>query len=218
MQNLKTTIDLPKIKPIKEKSDEKYLYEGKKLKDQSFISNLQNDQFLSRKSLSSTKKSNFEVYYGNAPLGVPIKELQDQSSISNLQNDQLLSRKSLSPVKKSNFEVYYGDAPLGVPFKWEIQPGTPKVKTLETPLPPLTPPPSFLEKKKKKNATKHQTKGKLLQRLFFLPKLNLRKCQLQPSPTSSSSSSSLSSSSFSSPPRCWSYSVPASPCRVKSNF
>ncbi|XP_060174286.1 uncharacterized protein LOC132604955 [Lycium barbarum] len=162
MQNPKTTIDLPKIKLVKKKSDEK-LYEEKE-------SHPQNDQFLPRKSLSSMKKSN-------------------------------------------NIEVYYGNAPLAVPFKWETQPGTPKVKFLETPLPPLTPPPSYLEKKKK-NATKKQTKGKFLQRLFFLPKLTMRKCQLQPSPTSSSSSS-LSSSSFSSPPRCWSYSVPASPCRVK---
>ncbi|XP_055831987.1 uncharacterized protein LOC129900928 [Solanum dulcamara] len=173
MQNLKITIDLLHIKPIKNKSDEK-------------------------------------LYHG--------KEFQEHNSISNLQNDnQSLSRKSLSSTNKlSNVEVYYGNAPLAVPFKWESQPGTPKVKILETPLPPLTPPPSFLEKKMK-NAIKKQTKGKLLQRLFFLPKLNLRKSQLQPSPTSSSSSS-LSSSSFSSPPRCWSYSVPSSPCRVKSNF
>ncbi|CAN4113782.1 unnamed protein product [Withania somnifera] len=147
------------------------------------------------------------------------KELRGQSSISNLQNDQFLSRRSLSsPMnnKLSNAEVlYYGNAPLGVPFKWESQPGTPKIKILETPLPPLTPPPSFLEKKMK-NAIKKQTKGKLLQKLFFLPKLNLRKSELQPSPTSSLSSSS---SSFSlSPPKCLSYSVPASPCRIKSNF
>ncbi|XP_015078976.1 uncharacterized protein LOC107022924 [Solanum pennellii] len=175
MQNLKITIDLPHIKPIKKISDEK-LYHEEEFQDQSFVSNLQNnDQFLSRKSLSSMNN------------------------------------------KLSNVEVYYGDAPLAVPFKWESQPGTPKVKILETPLPPLTPPPSFLEKKMK-NAIKKQTKGKLLQRFFFLPKLNFRKSQLQPSPTSSSSSSSLSSSSFSSPPRCWSYSVPASPCKVKSNF
>ncbi|KAK4363702.1 hypothetical protein RND71_018943 [Anisodus tanguticus] len=171
MQNLKATMDLPKIKPIKNKSNDK-LCQGMDLHDRNSISDLQNNQFLSRKSLSSMKKSN-------------------------------------------NVEIYYGNAPLGVPFKWESQPGTPKVKFLETPLPPLTPPPSYVEKKKKKNATKNQTKGKFLQRLFFIPKLNLRKSQLQPSPTSSSSSWSLSSSSFSSPPRCWSYSVPASPCRVK---
>ncbi|KAG5598448.1 hypothetical protein H5410_029818 [Solanum commersonii] len=165
MQNLKITIDLPHIKPIKKKSDEK-LYHEKEYQD----------QFLSRKSLSSMNK------------------------------------------KLSNVEVYYGNAPLAVPFKWESQPGTPKVKIIETPLPPLTPPPSFLEKKMK-NAIKKQTKGKFLQRLFFFPKLTiLRESQLQPSPTSSSSSSSLSSSSFSSPPRCWSYSVPASPCKIKSNF
>ncbi|KAK6785981.1 hypothetical protein RDI58_014506 [Solanum bulbocastanum] len=176
MQNLKTTIDLPHIKPIKKKSDEKLYHE---------------------------------------------MEFQNQSSISNLRNDdQFMSRKSLSSMnnKLSNVEVYYGNAPLAVPFKWESQPGTPKFKIIETPLPPLTPPPSYLEKKMK-NAIKKQARGKFLQRLFFLPKLTiLRKSQLQPSPTSSSSSSSLSSSSFSSPPRCWSYSVPASPCKVKSNF
>ncbi|KAM3234189.1 hypothetical protein P3L10_019548 [Capsicum annuum] len=115
MQNIKTTIDLPKIKPIKKKLDE--------------------------------------------------------------------------VVHTSNVEVYYGNAPLAIPFKWESQPGTPKVKILETPLPPLTPPPSYLEKKMK-NAIQKQTKGKLLRRLFFLPKLNLRKSHLQSSPTSSSSSSS----------------------------
>lgn len=171
MQNLKHTIDLPKIKPIKMKSAEK-LYQEKESKDRSTILDLQKD------------------------------------------HEQFLSRKSLSSMNKlPNVEVYYGNAPLAVPFKWESQPGTPKVKILETTLPPLTPPPSFHEKKMK-NAIKKQTKGKLLQRLFFLPKITtMRKNQLQPSPTSSSSSSSLSSSSFSSPPRCWSYSVPASPCK-----
>ncbi|XP_070023384.1 uncharacterized protein [Nicotiana sylvestris] len=117
-------------------------------------------------------------------------------------------------TKKSNFEVYYGDVPLAIPFKWETQPGTPKVKFLETPIPPLTPPPSF--QVKKKNAIKKQTKAKFLQMLSFLPKLNLRKTQLQSS--SSPTSYSSSSSSLSSPPRCWSYSAPASPYRGKSSI
>ncbi|KAK1428614.1 hypothetical protein QVD17_17453 [Tagetes erecta] len=44
----------------------------------------------------------------------------------------------------SSGEVYYGGASVAVPFKWESQPGTPRVRFRETPLPPLTPPPSFL--------------------------------------------------------------------------
>ncbi|CAN4102140.1 unnamed protein product [Withania somnifera] len=184
MQNLNIAIDFFENKPIKKKSDEK-LYQEKELQSNKY------------------QRSAFSIAF---PIGESFGGfLRGRSSISNLKNDQFLS---LPSMKNSNVEVYYGNAPLGVPFKWEIQPGTPKVKILETPLPPLTPPPSYLDKKKKKNDTKKQTKGKLLQ----------RKNQLQSSPTSSSSSSSLSSLSFSSPPRCWSYSMPASPCRIRSNF
>lgn len=151
-------------------------------------------------------------------------KMQNLNTTTNLPKIKPIEKKSdeklSSILKKSNFEVYYGDAPLAVPFKWETQPGTPKVKFLETPIPPLAPPPSF--QVKKKNAIKKQTKAKLLQMLSFLPKLNLRKSHLQStsssSPASYSSSSVSSPSSLSSPPKCWSYSAPASPYRGKFNI
>ncbi|XP_047957059.1 uncharacterized protein LOC125202655 [Salvia hispanica] len=39
--------------------------------------------------------------------------------------------------------LYYGGAAGSVPFLWESQPGTPKHKLSDGPLPPLTPPPQY---------------------------------------------------------------------------
>ncbi|OIT06871.1 hypothetical protein A4A49_21716 [Nicotiana attenuata] len=157
-------------------------------------------------------KNRPNIFSSEIPIKSKFYQNQDLHSRTEIPSDHMIPPS----MKKSNFEVYYGDVPLAIPFKWETQPGTPKVKFLETPIPPLTPPPSF--QVKKKNAIKKQTKAKFLQMLSFLPKLNLRKSQLQSSSSSdptSYSSSSLSSSSLSSPPRCWSYSAPASPYRGK---
>lgn len=55
---------------------------------------------------------------------------------------RLYSRKEFHIVDTS-FDVYYRENPVGIPFLWESRPGTPKIKTREFPLPPLTPPPSF---------------------------------------------------------------------------
>ncbi|KAJ9543631.1 hypothetical protein OSB04_023338 [Centaurea solstitialis] len=64
----------------------------------------------------------------------------------------------------SSGEVYYAGAPVAVPFKWESQPGTPRVGFRETPLPPLTPPPSFLF-----NSPKQPTKRPQNQKeVFFI--------------------------------------------------
>lgn len=46
-------------------------------------------------------------------------------------------------IPDTSFDVYYRENPDGIPFLWEIRPGTPKIKTREFPVPPLTPPPSF---------------------------------------------------------------------------
>lgn len=61
---------------------------------------------------------------------------------------RLLSRgekyNSSKQVGDASFRVlYYGGAAGSVPFLWESQPGTPKHKLSDGPLPPLTPPPRF---------------------------------------------------------------------------
>ncbi|KAL2488555.1 uncharacterized protein Fot_41847 [Forsythia ovata] len=113
-----------------------------------------------------------------------------------------LSRE-LSISTDNSIEVYYRDSSVGVPFLWESQPGTPKVKfRRETPLPPLTPPPSF-HSSPARNPAKIHLKSNLIQ--SFLPKLNVKKSQFQQSSPSSSSSSSSLSSPWSS------HSVPSSP-------
>ncbi|KAL9679362.1 hypothetical protein QQ045_017220 [Rhodiola kirilowii] len=43
----------------------------------------------------------------------------------------------------SGRECYHAGTRATVPFMWESQPGTPKHRLHQTPLPPLTPPPSF---------------------------------------------------------------------------
>nr|GME10890.1 Elongation factor G like [Ipomoea batatas] len=113
--------------------------------------------------------------------------------------------------RNNSFEVYYGGAPVGVPFRWESCPGTPRVKSRETRLPPLTPPPSFMSSPARKDAAKKQRKVNLLHSL--LPKLTVKKShlQLQSLPASSSPSSSSSSSSSSSPWSHSSHSAPGSP-------
>ncbi|KAK1426860.1 hypothetical protein QVD17_15540 [Tagetes erecta] len=100
----------------------------------------------------------------------------------------------------SSIEVYYGDAPVAVPFKWESQPGTPRVRVHETPLPPLTPPPSYLfNAPKTPNRNTSKPKGGILQAV--LPRLSTRKNHNSPaSPASSESSSLFSPSSYSDSP------------------
>ncbi|XAR58854.1 hypothetical protein NMG60_11014419 [Bertholletia excelsa] len=119
-----------------------------------------------------------------------------------IKNDNHFSSRRLSQelsIPKSSTEVYYGGASIGVPFTWESQPGTPKVRFKECPLPPLTPPPSFHFSSNRKTVRKSSK-----QNLFHsvLPKLNLRKTKTS-QPTSPPSSSSSS--------RSFSRSVPSSP-------
>ncbi|KAI3742585.1 hypothetical protein L1987_60272 [Smallanthus sonchifolius] len=102
----------------------------------------------------------------------------------------------------SSIEVYYGGATVAVPFKWESQPGTPRVRFHETPLPPLTPPPSFLLNSPKTPINKiSKPKGGILHAIF--PRLTscTRKNYNSPaSPASSESSSLFSPSSYSDSP------------------
>ncbi|KAI3829943.1 hypothetical protein L1987_04075 [Smallanthus sonchifolius] len=88
-------------------------------------------------------------------------------------------------------EVYYGGAPVAVPFKWESQPGTPRVRFHETPLPPLTLPPSFLfNSPKTPNKKMSKPKGGFLHAV--LPRLtSTRKNPNSPVSSASSDSSSL---------------------------
>ncbi|KDP45726.1 hypothetical protein JCGZ_17333 [Jatropha curcas] len=97
-------------------------------------------------------------------------------------------------------EYYHGKPSVGIPFIWESQPGTPKIKIRENPIPPLTPPPSyFYSSTQKTSIKKNYSKPNLFNNLF--PKRSsIRKISLpiSPRPSSSSSSSSSSRSSFSS--------------------
>ncbi|CAA2994352.1 uncharacterized protein LOC111392132 [Olea europaea var. sylvestris] len=117
-----------------------------------------------------------------------------------------LSRRlstELSICVDESFEVYYRDSSVGVPFLWESQPGTPKVKFRESPLPPLTPPPSF-HSTPRRNPSKTHLKSNLIH--SFLPKISVKKSREQQSPSSSSSSSSWSP-----------HSVPSSPFSTSSS-
>lgn len=114
------------------------------------------------------------------------------------QEDRFFSRllaKEVS-VGNSSFEVYHGEASLGVPFTWESQPGTPKFQFPETPLPPLTPPPSYFSTTMK-NSKKRRSKPRFLN--IILTRLTSRKTSHPTSPVSSTSSSSSSQSRSSSP-------------------
>ncbi|XP_052175328.1 uncharacterized protein LOC127790064 [Diospyros lotus] len=115
--------------------------------------------------------------------GVPRKSF-------NVKQDSRCSARGLSrkmSFSSSSSEVYYARAPVAVPFVWESQPGTPKAKFHDNPLPPLTPPPSFHCNSMNKPTKIRQSKPKFLQTV--LPKLSPRKTIHQPSPGSSLSSS-----------------------------
>lgn len=135
-------------------------------------------------------KKKMKTLSGNSdlPSSLSIKTKEEKrfsTSSRRLSNEMSIHHSSV-------VEVYYGGAPVAVPFKWESQPGTPRVRFRETPLPPLTPPPSFLFNSpttpSKKNS---KPKGGILHAVF--PRLtSTRKNQNSPlSSTSSSESSSL---------------------------
>lgn len=136
--------------------------------------------------------------------------------------DEQIATRQLSNI--SSNEAYHVVKSASVPFVWESQPGTPKVRSQENSLPPLTPPPTYYQNATKKTTIKAkknynpQKKASFLQTIF--PKRSTaRKGNCVPDPpaagpqsfmsyySSSSSSSSLSSSSL----RPTSYSVPSSP-------
>ncbi|KAD0215468.1 hypothetical protein R6Q59_026790 [Mikania micrantha] len=97
-------------------------------------------------------------------------------------------------------EVYYGGAPVAVPFKWESQPGTPRVRFHEKPLPPLTPPPSFLFNPPRTPNSKSMSKPKGGILHAVIPRLITFTGKNHNSPvssTSSESSSLFSNSSYS---------------------
>ncbi|AES98960.1 hypothetical protein MtrunA17_Chr5g0432461 [Medicago truncatula] len=111
-------------------------------------------------------------------------------------------------------EDYHGNKFASIPFVWESQPGTPKHRSNQNSLPPLTPPPSYFQNANKKPITKAK-KNFFLQSLFH-KRTTKKDCVLDRSPAASSTfvsySSSSSSSSLSvSSPRPTSYSVPSSP-------
>ncbi|KAL7107511.1 hypothetical protein ACP275_06G059000 [Erythranthe tilingii] len=148
------------------------------------------------------------------------------------QDDQffskLLSREKCNTTTTTNKQggeasfrvLYYGGAAGSVPFTWESQPGTPKHAFNDNPLPPLTPPPSYMSSPR---ANPSSPSPLLLQRKqssknskFFnsiFPRAPSKKINASNSPPAGSSSSS--SSSFSS-----SYSLPSTPFHAgkENNF
>ncbi|KAK3024391.1 hypothetical protein RJ639_043295 [Escallonia herrerae] len=125
---------------------------------------------------------------------------------NNIEQDEKFTSKRLSretSMTNSSLEVYYGGSSVAVPFMWESQPGTPKFRSRDTPLPPLTPPPSSHSTPAKTPIKKH-SKSSLFRNV--LPKLGPRKTNSPRSPASSPSSSSSSSWS---PRRPSSHSVPS---------
>ncbi|KAF3454823.1 hypothetical protein FNV43_RR05271 [Rhamnella rubrinervis] len=99
------------------------------------------------------------------------------------QRNKHFSKQCLTKeLSMSNFslEDYHGGSSVSVPFIWESEPGTPKVKFRENPLPPLTPPPSYCYTSRKTPFRK-PSKSNLLQAIF--PKhVSTKTPTLPPSP------------------------------------
>ncbi|KAM7259187.1 hypothetical protein ACFE04_014928 [Oxalis oulophora] len=140
-------------------------------------------------------------------------------------NDKYSSRRSVSREVTefvTDQEDYHGgaSAAVSVPFSWESQPGTPKARYSERPIPPLTPPPSYVSSDNK-TVTKNSKQGLL--NSIFPSRETRRRASFPPSPhhhhvLSNSSSSSFSSCRSSSSPWPTTYSVPSSPNIKKSNI
>ncbi|KAJ0074802.1 hypothetical protein Patl1_35019 [Pistacia atlantica] len=125
---------------------------------------------------------------------------------------KLLTREVSMSNSSKDQDNYHGEVSVSIPFTWESQPGTPKIRFRENPLPPLTPPPSYFYNSPKTSMKKSKP-NKSNPLGTILPKRVRRK--------TSSSSSSNSSASFSrslSSPWSGSYSVPSSPIGPSVNF
>ncbi|KAK3218791.1 hypothetical protein Dsin_012761 [Dipteronia sinensis] len=122
----------------------------------------------------------------------------------------------------NNYDIDGGISSVSVPFRWESEPGTPKVRSRDNPLPPLTPPPSYFYSPKTPTTS---SKSHFLDTIFPRRATNKKTTSskssqhLPSSPvfSSSSSSGSSSGSSWPWPVSSSSYSVPSSPAR-RSNF
>ncbi|WCJ34981.1 hypothetical protein M5689_016255 [Euphorbia peplus] len=98
----------------------------------------------------------------------------------------------------------YCGSPVSVPFIWESQPGTPKFSSSKnTPLPPLTPPPSYFSRNPtKNNDTIQPSKSRnsnFFTNIFLRPRRSRIAANSSPASSSLSPSSSirLSGTSFS---------------------
>lgn len=122
-----------------------------------------------------------------------------------LQDDKFFSRISSrekynsSKQGEASFRVlYYGGATGSVPFLWESQPGTPKHKFSDNPLPPLTPPPQYQSSPRANPLQKKHSKNSRIFNSIF-PRVPSKKINASPSFSPPSSSSSSFSSSYSLP-------------------
>ncbi|TXG69654.1 hypothetical protein EZV62_004589 [Acer yangbiense] len=153
----------------------------------------------------------------------PLQIIKKNCRFSRRPNREV-SMSNMDDNNNNNNNNYDGGiSSVSVPFRWESEPGTPKVRSRENPLPPLTPPPSyFYSPKTLTTSSKHYPKSHFLDTIFPRRATNKKTTSskssqhLPSSPVFSSSSSSRSSSGSSSP---WpvssssSYSVPSSPAR-----
>ncbi|KAJ4719183.1 NADPH oxidase activator, partial [Melia azedarach] len=127
---------------------------------------------------------------------------------------RLLTREISMNTCSSKEDYYHDGVSVSVPFRWESEPGTPKIRFRESPLPPLTPPPSYYSSSLKSPLAKNPNKSTLFSSIF--PKrATSRKANLLSSPASSSSSSSSSQTSS---PWSTSYSVPSSPASFRGRY
>ncbi|KAI3450260.1 hypothetical protein Pfo_006925 [Paulownia fortunei] len=128
---------------------------------------------------------------------VALDSIRTKSSEERLSSRRL--SRELPIVVDNSVDVYYRESSVGIPFLWESQPGTPKIRSRESPLPPLTPPPSFHASPISRKPTKKHPKNNLVPTVL-LPRLNLMKNQFHQSPSRSTSSSSSPPWSSSSSP------------------
>ncbi|KAG8371550.1 hypothetical protein BUALT_Bualt13G0099600 [Buddleja alternifolia] len=132
-------------------------------------------------------------------------------SITRIKSEKTFSSRHLLGQElaindRGSSEVYYRNSSVAIPFQWESQPGTPKVKSRDSNIPPLTPPPSL----NSRSITRKSEKFKHSKSIFScLPKKTLIQKSSSTTSTSSSpwSSHSVSSSPFGDPNESKQYTV-----------
>ncbi|KAL9662119.1 hypothetical protein QQ045_026948 [Rhodiola kirilowii] len=129
-------------------------------------------------------------------------------SFLNFKDDKFISRRltnklTIDTCSTSAPECYHAGSQATVPFTWESQPGTPKHRLPQTPLPPLAPPPSCFYHMtsttgiKQHSSRMHSSKAVFPYKLSFLRRSHHAVRLSASSENSTQSLSSLSSTSAS---------------------